>query len=124
MVYPVTDSLPASADIEAFLDALWLEKGLSANTLAAYRGDLEALARWCDQRGLQPVACDRETLLAFLAEGLHAGRSARSAARLLSCLRGFFRHQLRIGRIGADPTLQIESPRLGRPLPKIGRAHV
>ena len=115
---PMTASLPGSPDIDAFLDALWLEKGLSANTLAAYRSDLESLARWCALKGVEPLDCDRAALLDFLAEGLRTGRSARSAARLLSCLRGFFRYHLRIGRVSADPTLQIESPRLGRPLPK------
>ena len=46
------------------------------------------------------------------------GRSPRSTARFLSCLRGFYRYQLREGRISADPSLDVESPRLGRPLPK------
>ncbi len=105
-------------DVEAFLDAAWLEKGLSANTLSAYRSDLGSFARWCSGRGLQPVGCGRAELLDFLAEGLRTGRSARSAARMLSCLRSFYRHQLRTGRISADPTLQVDSPRLGRPLPK------
>ena len=110
--------LPAGAVIESFLDAAWLEKGLSSNTLAAYRSDLESFARWCAGRGLDPLACDRPGLLDFLADGLRAGRSGRSAARLLSCLRSFYRYQLRIGRISVDPTLTVESPRLGRPLPK------
>jgi integrase/recombinase XerD len=108
----------AEADIEDFLDALWLEKGLSANTVAAYRRDLSTFAAWAAKRGTTLDAVDRATLLDYLASGLHAGRSARSAARLLSCLRGFYRHRLRNGRITADPTLQVESPRIGRPLPK------
>lgn len=110
--------VPGSADFEAFLDASWLEKGLSTNTLSAYRSDLESLGRWCAGRGLEPVSCGSAELLEFLADGLRSGRSGRSAARLLSCLRSFFRYQLRIGRISADPTLQVESPRLGRPLPR------
>lgn len=114
----MTDSPPTDAAMETFLDALWLEKGLSANTLAAYRSDLGTLLRWCAERSLNPLSCGRADLLDFLADGLRAGRSARSAARMLSCLRSFYRHQLRIGRISEDPTLQLESPRLGRPLPK------
>jgi integrase/recombinase XerD len=108
----------AEADIEDFLDALWLEKGLSPNTVAAYRRDLHAFAVWVADSGTTLDAVDRATLLDYLASGLRKGRSARSAARLLSCLRGYYRHRLRNGRITVDPTLQVESPRIGRPLPK------
>jgi len=108
----------ADAAIERFLDALWLEKGLSANTLLAYRHDLEAFAGWLAARGLTLAGADRATILDYLADGLHAGRSARSAARLLSCLRSFYRHLLREGQIAADPTLQVQSPRIGRALPR------
>jgi integrase/recombinase XerD len=108
----------ADAAIEHFLDALWLEKGLSANTLLAYRHDLEAFAGWLAARGLTLAGADRATILDYLADGLHTGKSARSAARLLSCLRNFYRHLLREGRIAADPTLQVQSPRIGRALPR------
>jgi integrase/recombinase XerD len=107
-----------AADIEAFLDASWLEKGLSANTLAAYRRDLRGFAAWCAPRGVAIAAADRSLILEYLADGLRTGRSARSAARLLSCLRGFYRHLLREGRIRVDPSARVESPRTGRPLPK------
>jgi integrase/recombinase XerD len=113
------------SSIEAFLDALWLEKGLSQNTLLAYRRDLEAFAAWCAPRGVGLEQADRSLILDYLADGLRAGRSARSSARLLSCLRGFYRHLLRQGRIDADPCAQVESPRIGRPLPKsLGEADV
>ena len=108
----------ADAAIEHFLDALWLEKGLSANTLLAYRHDLEAFAAWLAARGRSLEGADRATILDYLADGLRAGKSARSAARLLSCLRNFYRHLLREGRIAADPTLQVQSPRIGRALPR------
>jgi len=107
----------ASAVIERFLDALWMEKGLSRNTLLAYRQDLEAFSGWLDARGVDLLAVDRAGILDYLAAGLHAGKSARSAARLLSCLRSFYRYQLREGTMLADPTLQVQSPRLGRSLP-------
>lgn len=103
--------------IEQFLDALWMEKGSSANTLAAYRSDLEGFATWLQARGSTLAAVDRALLMEYLAAGLHAGRSARSAARLLSCLRGFYRHLLREGRIAADPTLRVPGPRTPRALP-------
>jgi len=105
-------------EIEAFLDAMWLEKGLSSNTLAAYRRDLLGFSTWCAARAVEPATASRATILEFLAAGLREGRSARTAARRLSCLRGFYRWLLRDGRIASDPTLQVESPRLGRPLPK------
>ena len=95
-----------------------MEKGLSANTLLAYRHDLEAFAGWLAPRGLALDAADRAAILDYLADGLRAGKSARSAARQLSCLRNFYRHLLREGRIAADPTLQVQSPRIGRALPR------
>ncbi len=108
----------ADAAIEHFLDALWMEKGLSANTLLAYRHDLEAFVGWLAARGQTLADADRALILDYLADGLRAGKSARSAARLLSCLRNFYRHLLREGRIAADPTLQVQSPRIGRALPR------
>ncbi len=103
--------------IEHFLDALWMEKGSSANTLAAYRSDLEGFAAWLGARGAALAAVDRALLLEYLAAGLREGRSTRSAARLLSCLRGFYRHLLREGRITADPTVRVPGPRAPRALP-------
>jgi len=105
--------------IEAFADALWLERGLSENTLAAYRSDLRAFTHWLGRerhRGL----CDarRSDLLDYLAVLARSGRKPRSAARLLSCLRQFYGHLLRQGRISEDPSNRVDPPRLGRPLPK------
>ena len=106
------------AVIENFLDALWMEKGLSANTLAAYRRDLSGFAHWLECNCSSLATAGQAQLLDYLSFGLQRGSSARSAARLLSCLRSFYRHQVREGRIVADPTLQVQSPRIGRPLPK------
>lgn len=105
--------------IDEFLDALWVERGLSRNTLAAYRNDLLGLARWLDAGGHGALTdAGREQLLAYMGERLRGGQKARSTARMLSSLRHFYRYQLRAGRIGADPTELIESPRLGRSLPR------
>ena len=104
--------------IEGFLDAQWMEKGLSDNTLAAYRRDLQACERWARSRDLSIEGLDRAHLQDYLASLLGARRSPRSAARALSCLRGFYRHELRSGRRHDDPTLDLEGPRQGRPLPK------
>src|SRR5690554_6254689 len=102
--------------IGRFLDALWLERGLAKQTLASYRTDLSLLAGWLAARG-GLYAVSRGDLLEHLAWRMRAGYSARSTARLLSCLRGFYRHALREGLIAEDPTLDIAMPQLGRPLP-------
>lgn len=104
--------------IERFLEALWLEKGLSAHTRAAYRSDLELFNGWLHERGLELVGVGRELILDHLAWRVDAGYKARSTARFISGLRGFFRYLLREGLIASDPTLQVELPQLGRPLPK------
>jgi len=101
--------------LERFLDALWLEAGLSRNTLSAYRSDLEALYAWLKA---SPATATREQLQAYLAECVHRGARPRSTARLLSSLRRFYQYLLREQLITDDPTAQIESPKLGRPLPK------
>ncbi len=104
--------------IERFLEFLWLEKGLSAHTRSAYRSDLELFNGWLDQRGLKLTEVGRELILDHLAWRLDAGYKARSTARFLSGLRGFFRYLLREELIASDPTLQVELPQLGRPLPQ------
>ena len=104
--------------IEGFADALWSERGLSANTLAAYQSDLRQLAKWLGEHNRRLLSAGREDLLEYLAH-LHAsGRQARSAARVLSAVRQFYQHALREGWVNADPSAEIEAPRLGRPLPK------
>ncbi len=103
--------------IDAFLDAAWMEQGLSANTLAAYRADLGGLAAWLQGRDTGLLEAGREDLLAYLAWRAEQGAKPRTTARLLSALRHFFRHQVREARLSADPTARIDSPRLGRSLP-------
>lgn len=112
--------MPALDDplIDQFLDALWLEKGLSDNTRAAYRSDLALFNAWLDERGVRLIGAGREVILDHLAWRLANHYQARSTARLLSGLRGFYRFLLRDGLISVDPTLRVELPKLGRPLPK------
>ncbi|MFC6670119.1 site-specific tyrosine recombinase XerD [Marinobacterium aestuariivivens] len=105
-------------DIDRYLDAVWLEKGLSRNTLASYRRDLSLFACWLNDEGSCLLRADRTLLRRHLDWRLQARLKSSSTARLLSCLRGFYRYWLREERIGEDPTLQIDSPRRGRPLPK------
>ena len=112
--------MPALDDplIDRFLDALWLERGLSDNTRDAYRSDLILFNGWLQERGVSLVTTQRENILDHLAWRLANGYKARSTARLLSGLRGFYRFLLREGVICMDPTMQVELPQLGRPLPK------
>ena len=104
--------------VERFLESLWMEKGLSPHTIAAYRSDLAQYQHWLQERGVELHGSGREAILDHLAWRLSAGYQARSTARFLSGLRGFYRFLLREGLIGQDPTLQVELPQLGRPLPK------
>ena len=104
--------------IERFADALWMERGLSANSLAAYQTDLRQLAKWLESRGRGLLGARRSDLLEYLVH-LHAvGRRPRSAARALSAWRQFYQHALREGWTDADPSAEIEAPKLGRPLPR------
>ncbi|NNF51123.1 MAG: site-specific tyrosine recombinase XerD [Gammaproteobacteria bacterium] len=104
--------------IDRFLDAVWMERGLSANTLAAYRADLNALSRWLLERDLGLLDAGREHLLGFVAARAEAGARPRSTARQLSSFRRFFRYFVREGEIQDDPTARIEMPKVGRALPE------
>ncbi|MFC7301576.1 site-specific tyrosine recombinase XerD [Cognatiluteimonas weifangensis] len=104
--------------IEAFLDAAWAEAGLSRQTLASYRRDLEGCARWRDGAGGGLIAADRGALFDYLAWRTRDGYAPRSNARLLSALRAFFAHALRRGVRQDDPTALLEPPKLPRALPK------
>nr|WP_178121560.1 MULTISPECIES: site-specific tyrosine recombinase XerD [Pseudomonas] len=104
--------------IEEFLDALWLEKGLSPHTRSAYRTDLLAFARWLEGRGLTLENLGRDAVLDHLGWRLSEGYQARSTARFLSGLRSFYKYAVREGRVAEDPTLLVSMPQLGAPLPK------
>jgi integrase/recombinase XerD len=104
--------------LDLFLDSTWAERGLSRNTLRSYRYDLMQLAGHQRRAGQSLAAASREDLLHFLAVQLQSGRSPRTLSRYLSSFRQFYRWLLREGRIASDPTALIESPKLGRGLPK------
>ncbi len=109
-----------SADpaVSRFLDAVWMERGLSPNTLAAYRADLTALSRWLAERGIPMMRTSRADLQDFIAWRVHAGARPRSTARQLSSFRRFFRYLVREAVVREDPTAQIAMPKIGRSLPK------
>ena len=107
----------ADPAVSRFLDAVWMERGLSSNTLAAYRADLTALARWLNERQTPIMRTTRADLQDFIAYRVHAGARPRSTARQLSSFRRFFRYLMREGVIREDPTAQIAMPKIGRSLP-------
>jgi integrase/recombinase XerD len=103
--------------ISRFLDVLWMERGLSDNTLAAYRSDLEAYARWLNcNKGLRLQEAQDADLREYL--GSFTQPSARTLARRLSSLRRFYLYLVREHVMQHDPSARVESPRIGRPLPK------
>lgn len=118
---PASDGPPAGdKSIEVFLDAIWAERGLSRNTLESYRYDLSNLSLYLRRSHATSLeGASRDQLLAFLAHEVRLGRTARTLSRYLSGIRQYYRWLLREGRIGKDPTALIESPKLGRGLPKV-----
>jgi len=103
--------------VERFLDALWMESGLSDNTLASYRRDLFALVAWLHKQGLSLLALERSQLLDYLAFRLREGYKPASTARFLSCARRFYRYLMRESLISIDPTLRVDNPKRSRRLP-------
>ncbi|QYZ64727.1 MAG: tyrosine recombinase XerD [Gammaproteobacteria bacterium (ex Lamellibrachia satsuma)] len=113
-------ALPAEVQgrIESFADALWMERGLSRNTLSAYQSDLNKVSIWLlQQRETDLLNADRSDLLLYLAELARQGLKPRSTARRLSCLRQFYQYALREGWVEHDPSALIDAPKIGRPLP-------
>src|SRR5210317_17659 len=104
--------------VDRFLDAIWMERGLSQNTLGAYRADLMTLGRGLAENDKSIEMADKADLLAFIAGRVEGGAKPRSTARQLSSFRRFFRYIMREGMRDTDPTADIEMPRIGRSLPK------
>lgn len=106
----------SESSIDDYLEEVWLAKGLSDNTLAAYRRDLSALATFLAPTSL--LDAESGQLFAYLGERFEEGYATRSAARALSCIRGFYRHALAQGRLSQDPSASLTQPKLARGLPK------
>lgn len=106
------------AIIESFLDTMWMERGLTENTLTAYRFDLQGTAQWLVRHKKTLMTAQRADLLALLAARVREGVRARTTARLLSVLKRFYQYQVREGRLVEDPSLLVDAPRLPKSLPK------
>lgn len=104
--------------IDRFLDAIWMERGLSENTLGAYRADLLALNQRLQERSVDLSQARRADVLEYIAWRVDSGAKPRSTARQLSSFRRFYRYLLREGLISEDPTAQIAMPKIGRALPQ------
>jgi integrase/recombinase XerD len=106
-----------NAELDVFIDHLWLEDGLSKNTLQSYRLDLMSFALWAQDQHKLLISIEPVDIQQYLAVKFPQSKP-RSISRLIASLRRFYRYCLRENKINADPTLQIESPKLPRSLPK------
>ena len=108
----------SAATIDRFGDALWIEEGLAANTLAAYRRDLTLLADWLARERSRALVDASETDLREYAAARHAGSAATSANRRLTVFRRFFRWAVRERLRDSDPTLKLDAARQPLRVPK------
>ncbi len=106
------------AAIDHFIDTLWLEYGLSQNTLNAYRSDLNKFQQWLSKNNRELLTVDTPDLLNYLQYRGKGKIKPRTSARILSTLKRFYGHLYREELISHDPTLLIEAPKMPRSLPK------
>ena len=112
---------PSIADdpaIDRFVDSLWAQKGLADLTLRAYRQDLRQFSRWLAERGGSLDQADSASIQQFLGTRFERGASARSNARLLSTLKQYYRHLVRVGARQDNPTALVSAPKIHRSLPQ------
>jgi len=114
-------SIPAASQesIDRFIDALWVEDGLSANTLAAYRRDLTLYAQWLGKAHGRDLNATRETDLREYSVAKHAGSKATSSNRRLTVFKRYFRWALREHLAAADPTLRLLAAKQPMRVPKV-----
>jgi integrase/recombinase XerD len=104
--------------VDAFLEMLTVERGAARNTIASYTHDLDDFAAYAAGKGHGTAEADADTCQGYMASLHGRGLSARTAARRLSALRQFHLFLLREGVRSDDPTSQLDTPRLPKPLPK------
>jgi integrase/recombinase XerD len=108
-----------SKHLEAFLEMLMAERGAARSTIAAYRTDLRDLSRFLASRATALADADEAALHAYLAAAATALLAPRSLARRISAMRQFYKFLIVDGVRQQDPTAGLDTPRLGRPLPKL-----
>lgn len=112
-----TLALQGSLELDSFIDHLWLEDGLSKNTLDSYRLDLNSFALWLVELNKPLLAVEQADIQQYLAVKFPLSKP-RSISRLIASLRRFYRYLMRENKISLDPTIQIQSPKLPRSLPQ------
>ncbi len=113
----MSDKYTPDSIIDIFLDDLWSTKGLSDNTLSAYRTDLRHLDRYLQLRGGKLLYCSQFEVRDYLEERFDKGAAKTSSARMMSSLRRFYNYLIVKKQIETDPMALIESPKLARKLP-------
>jgi len=103
--------------LERFRHYLWLERGISDNTIQSYTSDLKLFANWLHDTNVSLQHVQTEHVLSYLSDRVQAGVAARTTARLLSSLKRFYKLLNREGVVSGDPTALVDAPKTGRPLP-------
>jgi len=106
------------AIIANYLDAVWMEKGLSKNSLESYARDLRQFSIWLAEEHSSLLQASSSLVQAYLAKCYQEKLSGRSTARFLSCMRGFYKYQVREGVLVENPLALVDNPKLARALPK------
>ena len=104
--------------LDAFIDNIWIEKGLSQNTLDSYRSDLEHFSSWLEKNNLSYTKTSKKEILSYLSFLFQKGLGSKTVARKLSSLKSFFRYLVFKSIIPNDPSSEVETPKLLKSIPK------
>ena len=104
--------------LDAFIDNIWIEKGLSQNTLDSYRSDLEQFSTWLEKNNLSYIKTSKKEILSYLSFLFQKGLGSKTVARKLSSLKSFFRYLVFKSIIQNDPSSEVETPKLLKSIPK------
>jgi integrase/recombinase XerD len=116
---PAVEQRPFEHLVLDFLAELEFERGLSRNTLEAYRSDLLQLGGWLERTSAEPTTAQHSDLAGFLSELATGGASPATLQRKAACLRSFYRHLRREGTIEHDPTADLRAPKKSQKLPQV-----
>ena len=104
--------------LDAFIDNIWIEKGLSQNTLDSYRSDLDQFSSWLEKNNLTYIKTSKKEILSYLSFLFQKGLGSKTVARKLSSLKSFFRYLVFKSIILNDPSSDVETPKLLKSIPK------